>query len=126
MKTKNIIPYLLFLILLCACESNDGLASVLIKDHEINLKNIRLGDSVYHTFKIKNISKTPLTLFEVSTSCDCTAIEFTKKPIKQDEIGVIDVIIKPTEIGHLEKNIVLEANTLDAFHVFKIFAFVLE
>ena len=46
------------------------------------------------TFKVKNIGKDPLAIYEVVTSCGCTDATWTKEPLLPDKSGKITVTYK--------------------------------
>ena len=46
------------------------------------------------TFKVKNVGKDPLAIYEVLTSCGCTDAEWTKEPLLTGKTGKITVTYK--------------------------------
>ena len=43
------------------------------------------------TFNVKNISGKPLVIYNVTSSCGCTDVSWTKQPLKQNETGTVSV-----------------------------------
>lgn len=50
---------------------------------------------VTHTFQIKNSGKSPLAIINVTTSCGCTATNWSKEPIQPGKTGDISVTYDP-------------------------------
>ena len=54
------------------------------------------GDILYGSgpvsckFTIKNISSSPMAIYDVASSCGCTAVDWTKQPIQPGKTGVIN------------------------------------
>ena len=46
-----------------------------------NFGHVAEGDTVVHTFKIKNTGREPLYIFKVNGSCDCLAAFYSGDPI---------------------------------------------
>ncbi len=53
--------------------------------------NVKCDDIALCTFQYKNLKGDELVIDEVKTSCGCTVSNWSKRPIKQDSIGHIDV-----------------------------------
>lgn len=52
------------------------------------------GDTVSHTFKIKNTGSEPLMIYKTKGSCDCIKAYYSDKPILPGEEGDINVFFK--------------------------------
>ncbi|MEN8835976.1 MAG: DUF1573 domain-containing protein [Polaribacter sp.] len=88
-----------------------------------NFGEIKLNDTLNHTFKIKNISKNKLIISKIATSCGCTQIGDIKKELELNEETEIKIqfIPKESQVGNLVKNtVVLEINTEPPFVVYNI------
>lgn len=65
-------------------------------------------------FVLINTGNNPLVVFDVSTSCGCTSVEYNKEPVKPgDELKLI-VKYKADEPGHFSKSIKVFCNTKDS------------
>lgn len=54
--------------------------------------DILLGSgAVSWTFSVKNVGSAPLAIYSVTTTCGCTAVEWTKEPLKSGAVGKISV-----------------------------------
>ena len=52
------------------------------------------------TFTATNIGKKPLVIYNVSSSCGCTDVEWTRQPLKPGESGTIKAVYKNDEGGY--------------------------
>ncbi len=52
------------------------------------------------TFKATNVSDKPLLIYNVVTSCGCTSVEWTRKPIAPGQDGAIKATFKNDEKGY--------------------------
>lgn len=48
-------------------------------------------------FKVKNISDSPIVIYNVAVSCGCTDVKWTREPIKSGETGTISVTYNNTD-----------------------------
>lgn len=53
------------------------------------------GDSPFYSFKFTNISNKPIVVLHVSSTCGCTAAEFSKQAITKGKEGYITVTYNP-------------------------------
>ena len=76
---------------------------------------VALGAQVEHTFKFKNIGKTPLLINSVKAGCGCTVLKgWPKTPIEPGKGGEIPVVLTTKRTGHVKKYISVLANTKPA------------
>ncbi|OFY36605.1 MAG: hypothetical protein A2W91_03445 [Bacteroidetes bacterium GWF2_38_335] len=80
---------------------------------------VPMGVPVSFTFKFKNTSLKPVIIQEVEASCDCTAAEYPKQPIKPGETAKIVATYKADEKGAFFKSITVTANTKTKQHILK-------
>jgi hypothetical protein len=73
------------------------------KDHDFG--QIRKGYPVKFTFKFKNISKEPITLQTVRTTCGCTAADYTEDAVLPGDIGEIRIEYDAFKSGDFRKKI---------------------
>ncbi len=52
------------------------------------------------TFSVKNVGDKPLLIYNVVSSCGCTNVEWTRKPIIPGEAGTIEATFKNDEKGY--------------------------
>lgn len=91
MRMKKII---LFTII--SCLSIVGFTQTPIEDLGVqwetktkDFNTIKIGTVAEFTFKVKNVSKTPLFIESAVPSCGCTASKYTLTPIKPGESGSV-------------------------------------
>lgn len=67
--------------------------------------------TVSHSFKLKNVGKTPLIINRVATSCGCTASEYTKEPILPNSEGIVTISYNPIgRPGNINQRITVFTN----------------
>jgi hypothetical protein len=59
---------------------------------EHNFGQLDRGEEVGARFGFKNEGHQPLIIERVSTGCGCTVAEYSKKPVKVDEKGFVEVV----------------------------------
>ena len=70
------------------------------------------GEIVSHTFKFKNVGGSDLIIAKVATSWGCTVSEYTDKPIKPGEEGLIEIVFDSSgRTGMQHKTLTVIANT---------------
>jgi hypothetical protein len=87
-----------------------NLTSVEVDKTKHDFGNIVMEESSEVVFQLKNAGTYPLTVYNVSTSCGCTAVEWDKQPAGQGETVQIRVRIKPDEEGYFGKTIDVHCN----------------
>jgi hypothetical protein len=60
-----------------------------IKTASFEFGEVKIGDSIWHKFIVKNTGKDNLILSDAIASCDCTIASFTKEPIKPHKKGFV-------------------------------------
>lgn len=63
-------------------------------------------------FRFTNIGDAPLIITNVAPSCGCTAPEWTKKPVKKGDTGIIKITFTPNPTTPLpfSKNVTITSN----------------
>ena len=95
----------------------EGNTKIEVINSVFTFQDISLKDSLTHDFYIKNTDDNDLLLKNVMSNCECTIVDFEKKPIKENDSVRIVVKFKPEVVGIVEKNVVVEANTVPPFTV---------
>jgi hypothetical protein len=88
----------------CACRGNGGggdaktraldptmVTRVELVEKTFDFGNIKQGEVVGHTFRVKNAGEKDLFLQEIESGCGCTTARYTRKPIRPGEEGTIEV-----------------------------------
>ena len=69
------------------------------------------GGIVKCEFKIKNKGNSPLVITKVTTSCGCTASDWTKEPVASGKEGLVKVTFDPKgRPGDINKTLVVFTN----------------
>ncbi len=58
-----------------------------IRSDTVDLGRIRQGEIIRKEFCLHNASDKPLLILSASANCGCTAVDFTREPIKPGENG---------------------------------------
>ncbi len=88
---------------------------------EHNFGEIKEGQVVKHTFKFKNVGKSPLVIKDATATCGCTVPKKPQNPIAPGGEGEIEVEFNSQgKSGVQEKDITVTANTIPAQAVLKI------
>lgn len=72
---------------------------------------IKRGPILTDTFWFENMGATPLNVFDVSPSCGCTSVDWTKAPVKPGQKGFISFGLKTEEQkGVFDKEIYIRSD----------------
>lgn len=112
---KLILLVLSFLIYSCGKEKEIYAKPIVEKTY--NFGNIGISDTINHDFIIKNISKVPLNIQQIGTSCGCTAAIISDSIIGYKDFAKIHIRYVPNKrkIGNIKNSIVIKANTNPVF-----------
>ncbi|WP_289112933.1 DUF1573 domain-containing protein [uncultured Bacteroides sp.] len=74
-----------------------------------------LGDFAWQeerkaTFTLKNMGNKPLFISDVTTSCGCTSVDYSKEPVNPSDSLRLHVIYKADHPGHFSKTITVYCN----------------
>ncbi len=125
MKIIKIVFLAVILSVLNSCnyerkeESKKQYSNITFTNSYKDIGNVVLGTSKEIEFYAVNKSDIPLIIDSVKSSCSCTVSKFPKKPILKNDSGLILARYTPnkTNVGFLEKSIVVLSNTKPAFTV---------
>src|SRR5699024_12230605 len=62
-------------------------------------------------FKFSNKGDAPIIISEVKPTCGCSIADYTKKPVKPGESGVIKVVFNAEARGPFTKSFIIKSNT---------------
>lgn len=71
-------------------------------------------------FKLDNKGNEPLVIEDISTSCGCISVEYSKEPIRPGKTGQLKVIYKATRPEYFIKEIIVYCNAKDSPIVLKV------
>lgn len=79
--------------------------SILFDKTVCDFGTINKGDDATCVFTFKNVSKQPVALSNVKTSCGCTVADWPKEPIAKKKKGEIKVKYDSNRIGSFHKTV---------------------
>ncbi len=92
-----------------------------IKKHDFGNIDSKVIDTLSFDFIFKNTGDSTLFLQKVDVSCGCTKPEWTKKPIKKGETGVVKISFNSKTIkGKFLKSIFVKSNADNHIELLKI------
>ena len=80
-------------------------SDVLVNTTEIDFGTFMMSEKQERIFTLSNKSNAPLVIHEINTSCGCTDVEYTSKPILPGEEMRMKVIYTADEKGYFRKTI---------------------
>lgn len=85
----------------------------------VNSKAVSLGSFFWEeeqivSFILKNTGKNPLVIEDVTTSCGCTSVEYTKEPVRPGKDINLNITYKADHPEHFNKTITVYCNTKDS------------
>jgi len=113
---------IVFLVMLIAASAQEkATINFSSKKHDFG-KIYQNKDSVTTaTFYFENTGEAPLAVQKVTTSCGCTATEWTKAPVEKNQKGFIKVTFNSKEIsGKFSKSIFVKSSAENDVVVLKI------
>ncbi|WP_290200576.1 DUF1573 domain-containing protein, partial [uncultured Bacteroides sp.] len=63
------------------------------------------------TFTLKNTGGNPLVIQDVTTSCGCTTVSYSKEPIQPGKEITLEVVYKAEHPEHFSKTVTVHCNT---------------
>lgn len=63
-----------------------------------------------HSFEVKNTGNKPLVIQDVTTSCGCITVDFTKEPVQPGGAAVVTVTYKADRAEYFNKTITIYGN----------------
>ena len=106
MKTKSVLFFILLMIFVTSCNSNQGCqnpdksavpaegesAEISFSEYEHDFGKITEGEKVAHIFTFENKGPGDLVISSASTSCGCTVTKYDRKPIPAGKGGSLEVV----------------------------------
>ncbi len=63
-----------------------------------------------HSFEVKNTGNKPLVIQDVTTSCGCITVDFTKEPVQPGGAAIVKVMYKADRAEYFNKTITIYGN----------------
>lgn len=120
MDRKLILVKLAMLVFLQHCQTSQesvAITQLQFDQMHYNFGSVNPQDRLRHTFLVKNTGKYPLSLLDVTGSCSCTQIAFSRKPILPGGVEKITLTISTVNKTGYQKNFVkVLTNTIPKAH----------
>jgi len=98
--------------------SNSDTTTITFVDTVYDFGKVIEGEKVNYTFKFKNTGDKPLLISKVTTSCGCTASNYTDSPVKPNSEGYVKVTFNSSgRQGNVQKIITVYSNTKPSEHI---------
>lgn len=119
LKLKRLFFLFLFMIFQISCKNEKNLKPIAKFEKKIIFGKIKYDSKLIKTFKIKNISKEEIRIYDIKTSCGCTVPKINDSIILPNSTKSITVEYSPKEkdIGMVNQTIIVKANTEPSFLV---------
>ena len=111
---KHFVMGLILVGGISACHTDTSSAAkhtiIELSKTEIDLGKITVNTAVEYELSFVNTGEVPLTIYRVTTSCGCTEVEWSPKPIKPQKSSMIKVKYKDKYPGYIHKTITIYGN----------------
>jgi hypothetical protein len=99
--------------------TNSGDPSIEWEETMHDFGQVQKGKPATVVFKFKNTSLKPVLIYNVEASCDCTAADYPKQPVKPGETANITATYDAEKAGAFFKSITVTTNTKEKQHILK-------
>jgi hypothetical protein len=99
--------------------ANSGEPSIEWEETMHDFGQVQKGKPASVVFKFKNTSLKPVLIYNVEASCDCTAADYPKQPVKPGETAKITATYDAEKAGAFFKSITVTTNTKEKQHILK-------
>ena len=87
---------------------------VSVSETEYDFGTFPMTEKQEHVFRMKNKGHELLVIHDVVTSCGCTKVEYSKKPVRPGEELELNVIYEAEENGRFNKTLTVYCNVKDS------------
>jgi hypothetical protein len=88
--------------------------SIIFESTTHNYGTIKQGSDGSCEFKFTNKGKTPIIITHVSSSCGCTAPDWSKAPVNPGETGFVKAVYNTQILGSFSKSISVSSNAANS------------
>ena len=71
---------------------------------------VEYSSDVSHVFTFKNVSKNPVAISNVATSCGCTTPQYSKEPVAPSANGTVTAKYDSSRVGAFTKTLTVDIN----------------
>ena len=88
--------------------------SASLSEREVQFGSFPMSERQERKVTLKNTGNAPLVIHGVDTSCGCTRVEYSQRPLRPGEETTLLIIYEADEAGHFRKTVDVYCNTADA------------
>lgn len=103
-----------------ATNTDRNIGKAILSTNNIDLGEIPLNTTKSVNVAVRNTGDYPVIIQEVRTNCGCMQIDYKKEPITKEGSSIIDISYHATNLGMVNKDIVVYCNTKESPYIIKI------
>ena len=88
--------------------------TVSLSEQDVQFGSFLMSERQERKVTLKNTGDAPLVIHGVDTSCGCTHVEYSQRPVRPGEETTLLIIYEADEAGHFRKTVDVYCNTADA------------
>ena len=88
--------------------------SVSLSERDVQFGSFLMSERQERKVTLKNTGDAPLVIHGVDTSCGCTHVEYSQRPVRPGEETTLLIVYEADEAGHFHKTVDVYCNTADA------------
>lgn len=129
MLIKFILPFVLFSVYNMAyCQHNNvpfndsvNYAFIKFETKTFNLDTVKTNSTTQKSFKYVNTGKIPLIIKDIKSSCGCTVVSFSQKPVMPEKSNKIKFsYTAPKKAVTINKYLIVLTNTYERNYMLRI------
>lgn len=98
-------------LLFCSCVLVKAQPQMKLKQNRIELGQVQWKHPISITYDLQNTGDKPLVLSNVSASCGCTSVDWTKEAIPSKGKGTITAVFDSEMLGYFDKEVAIYSNS---------------
>ena len=83
-------------------------------ERDVQFGSFLMSERQERKVTLKNTGDAPLVIHGVDTSCGCTHVEYSQRPLRPGEETTLLIVYEADEAGHFHKTVDVYCNTADA------------
>jgi Ni/Co efflux regulator RcnB len=91
-------------------QDNQPKSAIKFKEVVYNFGEVAYGSDVSHAFMFTNVSRNPVAIKDVGTSCGCTTPNYSKEPVAPGKTGSVTAKYDSTRPGPFNKSLTVFVN----------------
>jgi len=95
----------------CSCVLVKAQPKMKIKQTRIELGQVEWKHPIKIVYDLQNTGDKPLILSNVTASCGCTSVDWTKKAIPSKGTGTVTAVFDSEMLGYFDKEVAIYSNT---------------